>query len=90
MQQAECGTQTVYYTDGKREFFVHDGISLGISWGTFWRKPDGSLRQVKSPWLPTRCNRSLAQADLEDWAEARGLRRVDPQRRLDWAVRRLG
>ena len=60
--------QTFYLDADGRSLFVSDGISSGRSWGTFYRKPSGSLARVKSPKLPMRPTASEAQADLDIYA----------------------
>lgn len=69
--------EAAQYTDGKRTLFVSDGISGGRQWGTFRRKPSGSLQRVKSPMLPMRTSRARAQVDLDAWAASRGYRRLE-------------
>jgi hypothetical protein len=53
--------------DGKI-LFVADGISAGKNFGTFFRKPTGNLKRVRSPHLPMRANRAEAQDDLDRYA----------------------
>lgn len=51
-----------------RILFVHDGISSGKTWATYYRKPSGSLKRVASKDLPLRPTRAEAQSDLDRWA----------------------
>jgi len=67
--------RTYLDTDG-REMFVHDGISGGRSWGTFRRKPSGSLQRVCSPALPMQPTQGKAQMDLDDRAKFKGWKAV--------------
>lgn len=46
------------------KLFISDGISDGKQWGTFERKPNGSLRRIKSKYLPMRPTKEKAKADL--------------------------
>lgn len=58
------------YRDKKnRVLFVSDGISTGRAWGTFYRKPSGSLKRLVSCNLPMRPSREVAQADLDAYAK---------------------
>ncbi|MHB0976871.1 MAG: hypothetical protein ACYC1U_06725 [Candidatus Aquicultorales bacterium] len=59
------------------EIFVSDGISQGDQWGTFTCKPSGSLKRLKSSEMPMVDSRKEAQANLDSWAEKKGLRVVD-------------
>jgi len=62
------------YQDGRgRNLFVGDGISSGAAYGTFYRKQNGSLKRFKSPALPMRNFRALAQHDLDRYALKHGL-----------------
>ena len=61
-----------YYDDNDHEIFVHDGISNGEKWGTFYRKPNGALKRVVSKNLLMRDTREEAQADLDAYAEKNG------------------
>lgn len=52
--------------------FVHDGISNGREWGTFYRDPrTGSLRKLRS--LPMRRTIAEAQHDLDEYARVHKL-----------------
>jgi hypothetical protein len=68
---------------GVRDLFVDDGISDGWYFATYYRTPKGSFRRFRSPALPLRGSRVIAQADLDLYAEKHRLRRValpgDPQ-----------
>jgi hypothetical protein len=57
------------YIDQKgRNLFVSSGISGGEMWGTFFRKPTGSLKRVTSKSLPMRHSKQIAQDDLDRYA----------------------
>ncbi|MBE3131536.1 MAG: hypothetical protein IMZ54_12590 [Acidobacteria bacterium] len=58
------------------ELFVSDGLCDGRLFGTFYRKPSGSLRRYTSPALPMQPTAELAQADLDAYARKRGWRLV--------------
>lgn len=47
------------------EYFISQGI--GSHWSTYTRKPNGSLRRVKSDSLPQRHTREEAERDLRWW-----------------------
>lgn len=59
-----------------RVLFVHDGLSSDKRWGTFYRRDNGSLRRVCSPYLPMRADRADAEGDLELYATAHRLPEV--------------
>ena len=82
MAKRASAIDVVCYTDGKRAFFVDQGIALsnpgGVFYGTFALKAGGTLRQIKRikrRALPMRPNRDLAQQDLDAWAEYKGYAR---------------
>ncbi len=61
------------YTDRRgRRLFVHDGISNHSTFGTFYRKPSGSLKRLVSKNLPMRDTAVEAQADLNRFARSNG------------------
>lgn len=51
-----------YRDDQGRLLFVHDGISRGKEWGTFYRRPGGGLKRFRG--LPMRALREQAEEDL--------------------------
>jgi hypothetical protein len=55
-----------------RVLFVSDGISGGKTWGTYYRKPSGSLKRLVSKHLPLRTSRAAAEADLRLWLDGEG------------------
>lgn len=61
--------------DGLVEIFVAAGLG-GDTYGTFYRKPNGSLKRITSSNLPMRDLPENAQADLDAYAEKRGLKLV--------------
>lgn len=65
------GKRYLYLQD--RVIFVSPGLTNGSNWMTCYQKPNGSLRRVKSKFLPLRDCREKAQADLDRWARGRGL-----------------
>lgn len=60
-----------------RILFVGSGISNGTSWMTLYQKSNGSLRRVKSKFLPIREMREQAQQDLDRYAEKRNMTTVE-------------
>ena len=60
-----------------RVLFVSDGISQGGFFGTFTRKPSGSLRRVVSKALPMRITRVEAEGDLRRYAAKNGFEAVE-------------
>lgn len=60
-----------YYRSKQGFLFVSDGISNGRTWSTYYRTRTGSLRRLKM--MPLRQTREEAQADLDAYAQARGL-----------------
>lgn len=64
------------YASQGRILFVHDGISDGRTFATFWRPRPWTLRRFKSPHLPLRKTREEAQADLDRYAAEHGLPEV--------------
>lgn len=60
---------TAYRDHLGRTLFVHDGISSGKTWGTYYRKSPTHLRRVVSPALRLRETREQAQADLDAYAK---------------------
>lgn len=66
------------YLDKKgRVIFVAQG--LGDKFGTFWQSHAGGLHRVKSPAMPMVTTREEAQANLDAYAQARGLEMVDKE-----------
>lgn len=59
-----------------RELFVTDGFSEGRTWFTAYKAPTGSTRRYKSPALPCRRTREEAQANLDKYAQVKGLQAV--------------
>lgn len=55
-----------------RRLFVSDGISSGKAFGTFYRKPFGSLKRLVSKSLPMCSTRVEAEADLAAFAHRNG------------------
>lgn len=55
----------------EQHYFVSTGISGGNpanrKWATYERKPNGSLRRVKSKYLPLRATKEEAEEDLAEW-----------------------
>lgn len=66
--------QNLEYVDPKsqKKYFICDGISMGKSWGTFFRNDKGKLKRFKSILLPMRDTKEEAVKDLKDYAEKRG------------------
>lgn len=63
------------YLDKKgRELFVSKG--LGDEFGIFWKSPTGGLHRVKSPAMPMVTTAKEAQAHLDNYAKAKGLKPV--------------
>lgn len=63
-----------------REVFVSKGLwgkDGQTQYGTFWRSPSGGLHRVKSPAMPMVATREEAQANLDAWAEKKGLQLVE-------------
>ena len=63
------------YRDSKgREYFIDCGISRGnhTTFATYYRKPTGSLRRVRSPKLAPVPSRAQAQTALDIYAAAMG------------------
>jgi hypothetical protein len=54
------------------QYFVHTGLSRGEYYGTYIRKPNGSLKRVVSKALPLRHFREDAESDLRVWLEKKG------------------
>lgn len=66
------------YVDRKgRILFVHDGISNGRWWATYYRLPNGSLKRYVSPHLPSRTNKADAQDNLDRYARRRRWHEAD-------------
>lgn len=66
------------YIDQKgRRLFISDGISSGAKWGTFFCKPNGSLKRIKSTALPMRRAKEAAQADLDQYAMRKGIEGIE-------------
>lgn len=62
-----------------RELFVSEGLWMdgqALQYGTFWKSPSGGLHRVKSPAMPMVATREEAQANLDAWAEKKGLKPV--------------
>lgn len=59
-----------------RVLYVSPALTNGTTWMTVYSKENGSLKRVKSKWLPLRVTRGEAQADLDRYAEERGMREV--------------
>jgi len=59
-----------------RVLYVSPSLTNGTTWMTVYSKENGSLKRVKSKWLPLRVTRGEAQADLDRYAEERGMREV--------------
>lgn len=61
------------YMDTKsgKKYFICDGISMGKSWGTFFRNDKGKLKRFKSILLPMRDTKEEASKDLKNYAERR-------------------
>ena len=59
---------TAYIDHKGRILFVHDGISSGKTWATYYRHSPTRLRRVTSPALPLRETRGQAQVDLDAYA----------------------
>ncbi len=62
-----------------RILFVHDGISSGRHWYTFYRKRSGSLKRFlpKKILLPGRATKAEAEKDLEFYAVQNNLIKVE-------------
>lgn len=56
-----------------RVLYVSPALTNGTTWMTVYSKENGSLKRVKSKWLPLRVTRGEAQADLDRYAEERGI-----------------
>lgn len=70
-------TQGRRYCDFQgRVLYVSPALTNGTTWMTVYSKDNGSLKRVKSKWLPLRETREEAQADLGRYAEGRGLGEV--------------
>ena len=71
---------THWRDDQARELFVSSGISAGPArwWGTFYRKPNGSLKRLVSRHLPMRRDRDQAQAELDAWAMTKRYEPIRP------------
>ena len=67
-------TQGRRYSDFQgRVLYISPALTNGSTWMTVYSKENGSLRRVKSKWLPLRETREQAQEDLDRYAEERGL-----------------
>ena len=55
-----------YRTQSGLVYVISGGIG-GRSWGTYVRKPNGSLRRKVSPFLPIRETREQALEDFRNW-----------------------
>ena len=67
---------STYRDNQGRLLFVSAGISDGTIWGTYFRKPTGSLKRVCSPSLPLWLCRDDAEKDLLFYALERGFKEV--------------
>lgn len=56
-----------------RILFVSPGLTNGSTWMTCYVRENGSLKRVKSKFLPLRDSREAAQRDLDRWATERGM-----------------
>ena len=56
-----------------RTLYVSPALTNGTTWMTVYSKGNGSLKRVKSKWLPLRETRVLAQGDLDRYAAERSL-----------------
>ena len=56
-----------------RVLYVSPALTNGTTWMTVYSKENGSLKRVKSKWLPLRETREQAQGDLDKYAEERGM-----------------
>lgn len=65
----------VYKDNMCRELFVSNGPS-DIGYGTFWSNHVGDIHWAKDPDMPMVGTREEAQANLDAWAEKRGLQPV--------------
>jgi hypothetical protein len=68
--------QPVYVDHQNRILILSQGIG-NTEWGTFHRKPSGSLARVKSLALPMRFTREEAERDLHEQARRKKWRRVE-------------
>lgn len=75
--QEHSAVSRAYHDKQGRVFFVSDGIGKGKSFGTFLRKPSGSLRRLVSVYLPMRDRRDQAEADLREYAKKNGFEDVE-------------
>ncbi len=65
------------YIDGNGQILkVSSGISNGETWMTCRVKPSGSLRRVKSKFLPLRGTKEEAQRDLDVHAATYGFKKL--------------
>jgi hypothetical protein len=69
-------TQHRYQDAAGRVLFTDTGI--GRRWATYHRKANGSLKRLVSKTLPPRDTQAEAEADLAQWAESHGAKRLDP------------
>ena len=68
MATAEVKITNTYLDGRNRVLFIHDGISGGQRFGTFYQKLNRSLKRVVSKNLPLQITRELARADLDNYA----------------------
>jgi len=68
LRQAELAKAYVRVVDN---LLVADGWSDGKVWGTYWVRPNGTHRRVRSAYLPDRATRAEAEADLAAWRRKR-------------------
>ncbi len=68
--------QPLYIDHQNRILILSQGIGAA-KWGTFHRKPSGSLARIKSPALPMRLTREEAEQDLHGQAKRKKWRRVE-------------
>ena len=70
--ETEPAEPNVYLDEKGRELFVSAGLG-GNEYGTFWCSHTGGMHRVKSPAMPMVATREEAQANLDTWAEKKGL-----------------
>ena len=66
-----------YQDPAGRVLFVSDGISNGLAFGTFYRKPSGGLARVKTIYLPMRDTFPKAQSDLDLYAQRKRYKKAE-------------
>lgn len=60
------------------EYLISDGMSMGTVWMTCVRRPSGSLRRIKSKYLPLRESKDEAEQDLLFWLWERAFHDLAP------------